>query len=106
MRRRDFRREVDVVVEDDVVGAGAARERGLLAGADGGDDARAGGLEHLGEEEADAAGSGVHERDVAGLRLAAAVDEVVRRHALQHRRAGDVVGDAGRDAARDDRRGR
>ncbi len=41
---------------------------------------------HLREEQAHAAGSGVHQRGVAGLERIGGVGEIMRRHALQHGR--------------------
>jgi hypothetical protein len=88
------RREIALRVADHVIGAGLARERFLLGGRTGADHRRTGGLEQLYEQKPGAAGGRVHEREVAALRVAHAVHQVVRGHALQHRGGRDRIGDA------------
>ena len=75
-----------------MVGTGLARQRLLLVGGDGGDDPQAAELGELGENQPDTTGAGVHQHGVAFAWMCAAVEEVVRGEAAQHRRSGDVVG--------------
>src|SRR5918998_2635618 len=76
--------EVLLFVQDHLVGAGLLRERGLLLGAGGPYDGRAAHLRHLAEQEADAAGGGVHEGGLPLLERERAVGEVVGGHPLEH----------------------
>ena len=69
-----------------MISAGVARERCLLRARRGTDDGRAAQLRDLAEQEADAARRGVDEAGVAGAQRVGRGREVVRRHALQHRR--------------------
>ena len=84
----------EAVVAQHVVGAGAAGQRLLLVGGDGGDDVRALGLEQLDQQQAHAAGAGVQQHGVARLHLEGGVDQVVRGDALQGERGGGEVVDA------------
>src|SRR5918998_653322 len=76
--------EVLLFVQDHLVSAGLLRERGLLLGAGGPYDGRAAHLRHLAEQEADAAGGGVHEGGLPLLERERAVGEVVGGHPLEH----------------------
>ena len=71
-------------------------EPGLVCAADGADDGRAEMLRPLAEDEADAAGGGVDQDDVAGFDRVGAAHQVLRGHALEHHRRRlllrDVVG--------------
>ncbi len=89
--------EVLLGVEDHVGGAGLARELGLGWGGDGSDDARADACSHLREQQAHAAGSGVHQRRVAGFQRKGGVGKIVRGHALQHGGGGLLGREAGGD---------
>ena len=92
--------EVLLRVQDDLVGARLARERGLGLGAHGADHAGAAPLRHLHEEEAHAPRRRVHEAGVALLQREGARAEVVGGHALQHRGRGRVGAQARRDGHR------
>src|ERR1035437_5138861 len=71
-------------VEDDFVGAGCARELGLLRGGNGAEDAGADVLGHLHRQSAGAARGGMHEAGVAGFQRKRGVGEIVSGHALKH----------------------
>ena len=89
----DFLHRIDEAllrVKHDVVGAGFAGESGLLFGRDGRDHARAEHLEHLRDEQADAAGARVREHGVAALHAVGVMHEVVRGEALQQNGGGFV----------------
>ena len=94
VRARALGRIVDdgteAVVADDVIGAGAERELGLLAARGGGHDDAAAPLHHLGQQQTDPAGRRVHHGDVAFAHRVGAGDQVVRGHALQDGGGGDL----------------
>ncbi len=73
------------------------RQRRLFRGRDRADDLGAQGLRPLAEDEADAAGGGVHEDGLARLHPVGAAEEILRGHALQQHRRRLLVGDAGGD---------
>ena len=75
----------EAVVADRLVGARPARELGLLGGRGGRDHAPAPLLDHLGQQQPDAAGRGVDEHVVALLHRVGRDAQVVRGHALQQR---------------------
>src|SRR5689334_24862610 len=78
------------VVAGDVVGTRAPGELGLLAARGGGDDDAAAPLDHLGQQQADPAGRGVHDRVVTFVYRIGADAQVVRGHALEHGGRGDL----------------
>ena len=88
--------EVDVAVEDHVIGAGGARELGLLGGSDRGEHLGAQALGDLDQEQADAAGTGVDETAAARREWIGVGGEVVGGHALERDGSGHVeVDDVG-----------
>ena len=56
----------------------------MACSGDGGDDARAHPRGHLRQQQAHAAGAGMHQRRIPGLERKGGVRQVVRGHALQH----------------------
>ena len=76
-----------------MVAAMCAGERGLLVASHGADDR---GAEMLGpgaQDQPDAAGGRMHQDRVARLHLGGAMQQIFRRHALQHHRGGGPVVD-------------
>ena len=84
----------EVVVADDLVGARAPRELGLLLRPRRRDHAPAPQLDELRQQQPDAAGRGVDEHRVVRLHRVGVDHEVVGGHALEDRRGGDLVRDA------------
>ena len=92
----------EALVADHLVRAGLACERRLLLARGRRDHAAAAELHDLRQQQPDAARRGVHEHVVARLHCVRVGREVVRGHALQQRRAGEL----GRDAVRHRHRAR
>ena len=82
----DLFQEVLLGVEDHLVGAGRARQRRLLLGGRRPDHERAGLLGDLAQEQADAAGCGMHQAPIAGLQRIGDVRQDVGGDALHHGR--------------------
>ena len=91
----DFGGEVLLGVADDIVGAGVPGQVSLELGGDGGIDIGAQGFAHLDEEEAHAAGAGMHQHAVARLDAVGVVAEVVGGHSLEHCGGAIAGGEAG-----------
>ncbi len=84
----DLSHHVLLAVQDHLVGAGLARDLGLLASARGADDPPATHFYHLRNQASGAARGGVHQRGLACSDGECRMREIVRCHALQHGRGG------------------
>src|ERR1035441_976727 len=80
--------ELLLSVENYIGGAGLAGEFGFGGRGDSGDDAGAQARGHLGEQQANAAGTGMHQSRVSGLEREGGIGEVMSGHALEHGRGG------------------
>ena len=78
--------EIVLCVEDNVVCAGVSRKLRLFLRGDSRDDRRAAHLGHLDEQQADAARARVDKSRIVGAEGICGVGEIVRGHALEHRR--------------------
>ena len=82
----DLGGEILLGVQDHVIGSGASGQLGLGFGGDRRINVGPQRLAHLDQQQAHAAGPGVHQHPVAGLHPVGVIAEIVGRHALQHGR--------------------
>ncbi len=71
------------VVKDYLVSAGVARQFGFFFRTGGADHSRTDIVSHLHQQQANASGAGMNERGFTLLQWICAVEQVMRRHALQ-----------------------
>ena len=90
----DLRGEILPRVDDRFVRAGFLRDGGLCVGAHGAVDSRAEHLRHLHDQAPGAARGRMHQHFIARLHRIRGMRQVVRGHALQHRRGRGLQIDA------------